>query len=68
MGGRRISVLLLIRISVDVRYSARFGCCIKSHCQPSPIKIHVLSRPNIRFMSVFEVTHWVFIRWHSNEF
>jgi hypothetical protein len=58
----------LFRVSVAVRYSARFGCCIKSHCQPSPNKIHVLSGPNKYFVSIFEITHWIFIRWHSNEF
>lgn len=58
----------LFRVSVEVRYSARFGCCKKSHCQPSPHKIHVLSRPNKYFMSLFEIIHWVFIRLHSNEF
>jgi hypothetical protein len=52
----------LFRVSVDVRYSARFCCCIKYYSQPSPNKIHVLSRPNKYFISAFEVTHRVFIR------
>jgi len=66
VGGRRMSVLLLV--SVEVRYSARFGCCSKYHCHTSSNKIHVLSRPNKYFVSLFETTLWVFIRWHSNEF
>jgi len=58
----------LFRVSGDVRDSARFGCSIKSHFQRSPNKIHVLSRSNKYFMPVFEITHWVFIKRHSNEF